>query len=138
MRQIRFKARAVKTNEWVEGYYAIIHAPRYGDENELIGFDEFPSINEVSPLYDSDHWVDVYPQTLCQMTDMTDADGLPIWENDRVRLTPIGRPGTPHDGEVVWMQTCFGIEDELGHTAPICQLRPHFTIEVVGNKFEGV
>ena len=139
MRQIRFKARAKKNKEWVEGYYAIIHAPHYGDENELIGFDEFPSIFNDEPGHrDAGHWVDVYPQTLCQMTDMTDADGLPIWENDRVRLTPIGRPGTPHDGEVVWMQTCFGIEDELGHTAPICQLRPHFTIEVVGNKFEGV
>lgn len=140
MRQIRFKARAKKNKEWVEGYYAIIHAPHYGDENELIGFDEFPSIYEedVPGIRYGGHWVDVYPQTLCQMTDMEDADGLPIWENDRVRLTPIGRPGTPHDGEVVWMQTCFGIEDELGHTAPICQLRPHFTIEVVGNKFEGV
>lgn len=138
MRQIRFKARAKKNKEWVEGYYAIIHAPHYGDENELIGFDEFPSIFNDEPGHrDGGYWVDVYPQTLCQMTDMEDADGLPIWENDRVRLTPIGRPGTPHDGEVVWMQTCFGIEDELGHTAPICQLRPHFNIEVVGNKWEG-
>lgn len=139
MRQIRFKARAKKNKEWVEGYYAIIHAPYYGDENEVIGFDEFPSIFNDEPGHRyGGYWVDVYPQTLCQQTDMEDADGLPIWEHDRVRLTPIGRPGTPHDGEVVWMQTCFGIEDELGHTAPICQLRPHFTIEVVGNKWEGV
>lgn len=139
MRQIRFKARAVKTKEWVEGLYAIFYETITGDEGEPVGFRQYPSIYVIDESWrpDAGHWVEVYPQTLCQMTDMEDADGLPIWEHDRVRLTPIGRPGTPHDGEVVWMQTCFGIEDELGHTAPICQLRPHFTIEVVGNKWEG-
>lgn len=139
MRQIRFKARAKKNKEWVEGYYAIIHAPHYGDENELIGFDEFPSIFNDEPGHrDGGHWVDVYPQTLCQMTDMEDADGLPIWEHDTVRATSIDHPDTYFDGEVVWMQTCFAVEDETGHHTPLCQLRAQYNITVTGNKFEGV
>ena len=86
MRNIRFKARAKKTKEWVEGYYAIIYAPRTGDEGEVIGVDEFPCIqvdNEQKHRYGG-YWVDVYPQTLCQLSDMEDADRLPIWEHDTV------------------------------------------------------
>jgi hypothetical protein len=93
MRTIRFKARAKKTKEWVEGYYATIHAPRYGGENEFIGFDKFPAIFNDEPGHrDSGHWVEIYPQTLCQQTDMEDADGIKIWENDILRLSPFGKP----------------------------------------------
>ena len=139
MRTIRFKARAKRTKEWAEGYYAIIHAPHTGGEGEVIGFDEFPAIFNDEPWRpDGGHWVDVYPQTLCQQTDMEDADGLPIWEHDTVRATSIDHPDTYFDGEVVWMQTCFAVEDETGHHTPICQLRAQYNITVTGNKFEGV
>lgn len=140
MRQIRFKARAKKTKEWVEGYYAIIHEPCTGDEGEVIGFDEFPTIyvEDVPGIRYGGHWVDVYPQTLCQQTDMEDADGLPIWEHDTVRATSIDHPDTHFDGEVVWLQTCFAVEDETGHHTPLCQLRAQYNITVTGNKFEGV
>lgn len=137
MRQIRFKARAKKTKEWVEGYYAIIHVPRTGDHGEVIGFDEIPAIFNDEPGHrDGGYWTDVYPQTLCQQTDMEDADGLPIWEHDTVRATSIDHPDTYFDGEVVWMQTCFAVEDETGHHTPLCQLRAHFNITVTGNKWE--
>ena len=106
MRQIRFKARAKKTKEWVEGYYATIHAPRYGDENELIGFDKFPAIFNDEPGHrDCGHWTDIYPQTLCQQTDMEDADGIKIWENDI-------------------------------HHEPLSTLRNLCKIEVIGNRYD--
>ena len=139
MRTIRFKARAKRTKEWAEGYYAIIHAPYTGCEGEVIGFDEFPAIFNDEPGHRcGGHWVDVYPQTLCERTDMEDADGLPIWEHDTVRATSIDHPDTYFDGEVVWMQTCFAVEDETGHHNPLCQLRAQYNITVTGNKFEGV
>ena len=135
MRTIRFKARAKKTKEWAEGYYAIILTPYTGGEGEVIG----PAIFNDEPGHrDGGHWVAVYPQTLCEQTDMEDADGLPIWEHDTVRATSIDHPDTYFDGEVVWMQTCFAVEDETGHHTPLCQLRAQYNITVTGNKFEGV
>ena len=137
MRTIRFKARAKKTKEWVEGYYATIHAPRYGGENELIGFDKFPAIFNDEPGHrDCGHWTDIYPQTLCQQTDMEDADGIKIWENDILRLSPFGKPESQYTGDVVWMQTCFAVEDDRGHHEPLCTLRNLCKIEVIGNRYD--
>lgn len=136
MRTIRFKARAVKTNELVEGYYATIHAPRYGGENELIGFDEFPAIFNDDYDPDHDYWTDIYPQTLCQQTDMEDADGIKIWENDILRLSPFGKPESQYTGDVVWMQTCFAVEDDRGHHEPLSTLRNLCKIEVIGNRYD--
>jgi hypothetical protein len=136
MRTIRFKARAKKTKEWVEGYYATIHAPRYGDENELIGFDECPAIINDDYDPDRDHWTDIYHQTLCQQTDMEDADGIKIWENDILRLSPFGKPESQYTGDVVWMQTCFAVEDDRGHHEPLSTLRNLCKIEVIGNRYD--
>ena len=134
MRTIRFKAKAKKTKEWVEGYYATIHAPRYGGENELIGFDKFPAIFNDEPGYpDFGHWTDIYPQTLCQQTDMEDADGIKIWENDILRLSPFGKPESQYTGDVVWMQTCFAVEDDR---EPLSTLRNLCKIEVIGNRYD--
>lgn len=138
MRTIRFKARAKKTKEWVEGLYAIIHAPHIGDDGEVIGTDEFPCIqvdNEQKHRYGG-YWVDIYPQTLCQQTDMEDADGIKIWENDILRLSPFGKPESQYTGDVVWMQTCFAVEDETGHHEPLSTLRNLCKIEVIGNRYD--
>lgn len=137
MRNIRFKARAKKNKEWVEGYYAIIHAPHYGDDGEIIGLDEFPCIFTPEPGHrNASHWVDVYPQTLCQQTDMEDANGIKIWENDILRLSPFGKPKSQYTGDVVWMQTCFAVEDDRGHHEPLSTLRNHCKIEVIGNRYD--
>ena len=135
MRTIRFKARAKRTKEWAEGYYAIIHAPHTG--GEVIGFDEFPAIFNDDPGHrDCGHWTDIYPQTLCQQTDMEDADGIKIWENDILRLSPFGKPESQYTGEVVWMQTCFAVEDDRGHHEPLSPLRSLCKIEVIGNRYD--
>ena len=121
----------------MEGYYATIHAPRYGGENELIGFDKFPAIFNDEPGHrDCGHWTDIYPQTLCQQTDMEDADGIKIWENDILRLSPFGKPESQYTGDVVWMQTCFAVEDDRGHHEPLSTLRNLCKIEVIGNRYD--
>ena len=99
MRTIRFKARAKKTKEWVEGYYATIHAPHTGGEGEVI-------------------------------------DGIKIWENDILRLSPFGKPESQYTGDVVWMQTCFAVEDDRGHHEPLSTLRNLCKIEVIGNRYD--
>lgn len=137
MRQIRYKAIAKKTKEWAEGYYATVHAPRYGEGNELVGFDECPAIFNDEPGHRNGcHWTDIHPQTLCQMTNMTDANGTPIWENDIVRVSPNSEHYESYEGDVVWMETCFAVEDEKGHAVPISQLRANHEIEVVGNRYD--
>ena len=138
MRQIRFKARAKKTKEWVEGYYATIHETITDDDDIIIGIDERPVIFSDEPGY-HDRWVrckDIYPQTLCQQTDMEDADGIKIWENDILRLSPFGKPESQYTGDVVWMQTCFAVEDDRGHHEPLATLRNLCKIEVIGNRYD--
>ena len=136
MRQIRFKARAKKTKEWVEGYYATIHET-ITIEGEPVGFIKHPAIFNDEPGHrDSGHWTDIYPQTLCQQTDMEDADGIKIWENDIVRLSPFGKPESQYTGDVVWMQTCFAVEDDRGHHEPLSTLRNLCKIEVIGNRYD--
>ena len=138
MRTIRFKARAKKTKEWVEGLYAIIYETITGDEGEPVGYRQYHSIYVIDEPWrpDGGHWEEVYPQTLCQQTDMEDADGIKIWENDIVRLSPFGKPESQYTGDVVWMQTCFAVEDDCGHTEPLSTLRAHCQIEVIGNRYD--
>jgi len=140
MREIRFKAKAVKTKKLVEGLYAIIYETITGDEGEPVGFRQYPSIYVIDEPWrpDGGQWVEIYPQTLCQMTNMTDVNGITIWENDRVKVSVIGRPDKNFEGDVVWMETCFGIEDETGSTSSISELRVHFQLEVIGNKFDNL
>ena len=138
MRQIRFKARAKKTNEWVEGLYAIFYETITGDEGEPVGYRQYHSIYVIDEPWrpDSGHWTEIYPQTLCQQTDMEDADGIKIWENDILRLSPFGKPESQYTGDVVWMQTCFAVEDDRGHHEPLSTLRNLCKIEVIGNRYD--
>ena len=138
MRTIRFKARAVKTNELVEGLYAIFYETITGDEGEPVGYRQYHSIYVIDEPWrpDCGHWVEIYPQTLCQQTDMEDADGIKIWENDILRLSPFGKPESQYTGDVVWMQTCFAVEDDRGHHEPLSTLRNLCKIEVIGNRYD--
>ena len=67
---------------------------------------------------------------------MEDADGIKIWENDIVRLSPFGKPESQYTGDVVWMQTCFAVEDDRGHHEPLSTLRNLCKIEVIGNRYD--
>ena len=70
-REILFKAKRKDNGEWVEGGY---FSEPYTDKKFIIcwnsmglGFNEF---------------IEIYPDTLCQYTGLTDKNGKKIWEND--------------------------------------------------------
>lgn len=137
MRPIKFKAKHKLTNDWVEGHYVLRHYAVYDDT----GIDEFakvPSIyNDDPETRCGDYAKSIIPETLCQYTGMLDMNQTCIWENDRVVIHPIGDPKTEcFFGEVIYMETCFAFEDDLGHKTPLYELRKHYDIETIGNKFD--
>ena len=102
-----------------------------GNSRHLDGFRE--QLIRIAVGHDNNH---LFCQTLCQQTDMEDADGIKIWENDILRLSPFGKPESQYTGDVVWMQTCFAVEDDRGHHEPLSTLRNLCKIEVIGNRYD--
>lgn len=132
MREILFRAKIKDTDEWVEGYYAMM-----GKENlirhyivqncALTGLFDDPEEN----MYFND--VEIDPETLCQFTGMRDKNGNRIWENDIVKHEISDTIGT-----VKWYE-----EDYVGWCVDDVQIdEQQFTdemwneCEVIGNFFD--
>ena len=145
MRRIRFKARALKTGNMVEGYYAHQHIANFdADGQHINSYDEQDAIyNDEPGNRNGSYWVNIDPETLCQQTGMDDMFQLPIWEYDIVRLYSIrerqGKLSDPlHEetGEVIFLQTAYAIRFEDGSNHTMSYIRRHYDVQVIGNAFE--
>ena len=145
MRRIRFKARALKTGNMIEGYYAHQHIANFdADGQHINSYDEQDAIyNDEPGNRNGSYWVNIDPETLCQQTGMDDMFQLPIWEHDSVRLYSIrerqGKLSDPlHEetGEVIFLQTAYAIRFEDGSNHTMSYIRRHYDVQVIGNAFE--
>ena len=122
-REILFKAKRIDNGEWVEGGY---FSEPYTDKKFIIcwnsmglGFNEF---------------IEIYPDTLCQYTGLTDKNGKKIWENDIVRNKKgdigVAQWFEEHAAFMIWNKTkncvCYLAENDFSK------------IEVNGNVFDNL
>lgn len=124
MRQIKFKAKRLDNNTWVEGYFYAECGNTYIIEDRQS--ESMLNRNEA-------HQVD--PSTVCQFTGLKDCKGNKIWEHDLLQSQESERIY-----EVVWDEYGgFVVKDSVvGECLPIFLGSALRTIEfkVVGNKFE--
>lgn len=144
MRPIRFKARALGTDNMVEGYYAHQHLANFdADGSHVISYDEQDAIfNDEPGNRNGSHWVRIAPESLCQMTGIDDKDGKPIWEHDIVRMYSHrlrhhikSDPYHEKTAEVFYVQGCFSIIMEDGNRQTLKRAVSCYDLEVIGNAF---
>ena len=116
MRQIKFKAKRLDNNTWVEGYFCAECGNTYIIEDRQS--ESMLNRNEA-------HQVD--PSTVCQFTELKDKNGIPIYEGDIVMYKD---NNAERIGDINWDSKafCFG-QGLLVHYSPEDMV-------VIGNKFD--
>lgn len=121
---IKFKAKRLDNNTWVEGYFYAECGNTYIIEDRQS--ESMLNRNEA-------HQVD--PLTVCQFTGLKDCKGNEIWEHDLLQSQE-----TKAIYEVVWYEDGgFVIKDSVGggHLLNFLgSILSVFKFKVVGNKFE--
>ena len=125
---IKFKAKALGTSEWVEGFLQ-----RDMDYNLCI----LRAIKEEKSWY----WTQIDPNTICQYTGLKDCNGKEIWEGDFLRCEVFNVIA----GYVVYndKRACFCVEDQyngeyisLEEIYNTCSDDDSVELLVMGNKFD--
>lgn len=122
MRQIKFKAKRLDNNTWVEGYFYAECGNTYIIEDR----------QSESMLNRNDaHQVD--PSTVCQFTELKDCEGKEIWEGDIVEREI-------YDLYKGFVKAKAVIEYSVGAFAAMVNIAPYplysQDVKVVGNKFD--
>ena len=114
---IKFKAKRLDNNEWVEGD---LMKESYG-------------ARIIEHTSKADNWIAVNPSTVCQFTGLKDCKGNEIWEHDLIHFV-----GYKPTAEVLWSEEDYAFM-AASENEPL-YLLPHVLeigkIERVGNKFD--
>lgn len=120
---IKFKAKRLDNNTWVEGYFYAECGNTYIIEDRQS--ESMLNRNEA-------HQVD--PLTVCQFTGLTDCKGNEIWEHDLIHFV-----GFTHTAEVIWSEEDYAFMVAASENEPLYLLSYVLEIgkiERVGNKFD--
>ena len=116
MREILFRGYAPAIAKYAYGYYSVFA----GREHRIV--------NDDGVLW-------VFPDSVGQYTDMTDKNGVKIFEGDIVRY--VNKDGTQSDYKTVWSEK-FGawVFEWVGHNS--CGPMPGFCdlVEIIGNTYD--
>lgn len=122
MRQIKFKAKRLDNNTWVEGYFYAECGNTYIIEDR----------QSESMLNRNDaHQVD--PSTVCQFTGLKDKNGKEIFENDLLYDEDSGIVSA-----IKWKRhICGYVYEKAGMFATVHVFSEHTCfLKIVGNKFD--
>lgn len=122
MRTIKFKAKRIDNDEWVEGYFYKECDNTYIIENKQ----KEPMLNRnVSVLVD--------PTSVCQYTGLKDENGQEVWEHDILKFSNL-------EVEVVFYKGCFHakIDDSFNYSFSALSITDGQLACwcVIGNKFD--
>ena len=119
---IKFKAKRLDNNTWVEGYFYTECGNTYIIEDRQS--ESMLNINEA-------HQVD--PLTVCQFTGLKDCEGNEIFEHDLIHFV-----GFNHTAEVIWSECnyAFMVVREKKHSYWLHDVIKVCRIERIGNKFD--
>lgn len=120
---IKFKARRLDNNTWVEGYFYAECGNTYIIEDR-----------QSESMLNRNEAHQVYPSTVCQFTGLKDCKGREVWEGDVIKDPYLGKECT-----IEWNNhlCSFTALDEINSSdKPLGALVKSLGWYVVGNKFD--
>lgn len=122
LEDIKFKAKRLDNNTWVEGYFYVECGNTYIIEDRQS--ESMLNRNEA-------HQID--PSTVCQFTGLTDCKGNEIWEGDIVDVRGV-------KAEVIWNQDALAFmvlyEYETEPITYLAFINRHSNVLVLHSKFD--